>query len=122
MADGPTLHELAAYGTSGLALLVASWKRLQRRDDDHEKAEEKRRNEQHQALLDAIKELRGEMREQISELSREIRHLRETDIRQATEIGNLQSGLAALEKRVNGQAVAHREELDRIAPRKLRTE
>lgn len=116
------MYELAANGTSGLALLVASWKRLARRDDEHSKAEEKRRDEAFKTIFDAIRELRTEMREQLTDLGREIRHLRETDISQAAQIGALQEGIKGLEKRIDGQSAEHRVEMDRIAPRKLRDE
>lgn len=111
MAD-PTLHEMGAYGVSGLSLLFASWKNLSKRNEVH-------LDKTLEHLAKSIDELRKEFKDQLLELGREIRHLRETDVRQAEQIGSLRSGLESLEKRVNGQSDAWRAEMERLAPRKV---
>lgn len=59
-------------------------------------------------LDETLKALKGS----IDELARDIRTLRETDIAQAKDIGALQQGLNSLEKRVDGQGVYYREQLE----------
>lgn len=70
-------------------------------------------------LEKSIKEQGSEMKNLIGELTREMRALRDTDIRQAEQIGNLQADIKHLRERVDGQGAAWRAEIDRIAPRKL---
>jgi predicted nucleic acid-binding Zn-ribbon protein len=98
----PTLFELGTLGASGLALLVSSWKGLAKRN------------------VDALDKTIVDLTTAVDSLRKELRDLRDTDIGQAKDIGNLQSAVAGLEKRIDGQGAAWRSELDKLAPRKLR--
>lgn len=87
---------IGAGGTGGVAIIgVIAWKLF---------GVSASRNLE--TLDDTLKTLAGS----IAELGRDIRNLRETDVRQAEQIGALQQGQKSLTERVDGQGNFWREE------------
>ena len=64
--------------------------------------------------LTALDETLRSLRNAVEELHKEVRHLRETDIAQAKDIGALQQEVKSLKERVDGMGTHWREEFRRI--------
>lgn len=81
-------------------------------------AVERAHKDGHRELLERIDRANAAtqqlVKDSFKELSVEIRHLRDTDIGQAKDIGYLQSTVAALEKRINGQGAHYQQEFDKL--------
>jgi hypothetical protein len=89
------------------ALLMSSWQFLAKRNVDHlDKALED--------LAKAIGELRAAVKNIGDDLGKQIVDLRLTDRDQAKDIGALQEGQRALERRIEGQASFYREQLGKL--------
>ncbi len=67
--------------------------------------------------LAALDETLKSLRVAVEELHKEVRHLRETDIAQAKDIGALQQELKSLKERVDGMGNHWREEFRRVHKR-----
>lgn len=65
----------------------------------------------------SIREQGAEMKQLIGELTREMRALRDTDIRQAEQIGALQQSQKSLADRIDGQGAHYRQQYERLAER-----
>lgn len=68
-------------------------------------------------LEKSIREQGGETKQLIGELTREMRALRDTDIRQAEQIGALQQSVKSLGDRIDGQGNHYRAQYDRVLER-----
>lgn len=64
--------------------------------------------------LAALDETLKSLRTAVEELHKEVRHLRETDIAQAKDIGALQQEMRGLKERVDGMGNHWREEFRRV--------
>lgn len=62
----------------------------------------------------ALDETLKSLRNAVEELHKEVRHLRETDIAQAKDIGALQQEMRSLKERVDGMGNHWREEFRRV--------
>jgi len=65
----------------------------------------------------ALDETLKSLRTAVEELHKEVRHLRETDIAQAKDIGALQQEMKGLKERVDGMGTHWREEFRRVTAR-----
>jgi len=70
--------------------------------------------------LDALDETLKSLRVAVEELHKEVRHLRETDIAQAKDIGALQQEMKGLKERVDGMGNHWRDEFRRVTTRSKR--
>lgn len=70
--------------------------------------------------LAALDETLKSLRNAVEELHKEVRHLRETDIAQAKDIGALQQELKSLKERVDGMGNHWREEFRRAHGQRAR--
>lgn len=101
MAD-PTVFEVTSMVGTAVALAISSWKALAKRN------------------VDTLDKTLEHLAKSVDDLGKQLQDLRLTDNSQAGQIARMQADVENLEKRIDGQGKAHREELDRIAPRTLR--
>lgn len=71
--------------------------------------------------LAALDETLKSLRSAVEELHQEVRHLRETDIAQAKDIGALQQEMRSLKERVEGMSTYWRQEFREALSRKKGT-
>lgn len=73
-----------------------------------------------QRTVNALDKSLEELKAAIRDLTTEVRALRDTDIKQAEQIGALQEGQKSLQARVDGQATFWREQIASIRGEKRR--